>query len=236
MDVKQVKVLNEKIEDIQVKRTKAETKREMLMSRLSTEIAKYEETYGVKLSGKSIKDIVKKVSSEFARVTQDIESEYKLKQKVVEAIETGDIAEANKLLGIEVVVEEEEYEVEEPEVEETSEEKVSSVSEELEVSAEDDLDFGVEFDEDEVSEEQDGITTDEGSDDDSKVDDFDFDIGDIEDEEPETKVSNIGSSADEVVEELESGSDDEDIYSDLGDMDFDDFGFGDMLSGSKLDI
>ena len=232
MDVKQVKVLNEKIEDIQVKRTKAETKREMLMSRLSTEIAKYEETYGVKLSGKSIKDIVKKVSSEFSRVTQDIESEYKLKQKVVEAIETGDIAEANRLLGIEVVVEEEE-----PEVEETSEEKVAPVSEEPEVSAEDDLDFGVDFDEDEVSEgDIEGITADEGSDDDSKVDDFDFDIGDIEDEEPETKVSNIGSSADEVVEELESGFDDEDIYGDLGDMDFDDFGFGDMLSGSKLDI
>ena len=48
------------------------------------------------------------------------------------------------------------------------------------------------------------------------------------------KPSNLGSSADEVVEALEGGGDDGFGDLDLGDDDFEDFGFGDMLAGTKF--
>ena len=100
MYVNDVKALNDRIEKIQKERTKAEMKKEMLERRLQDEIAKYEKTYKVSLSGKNFDATKALIKAEGARVSKAIQEEYAFKLKVVEAIEKGNIAEANKLLNI----------------------------------------------------------------------------------------------------------------------------------------
>lgn len=221
MNVKQVKELNERIEAIQTQRTKVETKKEMLMARLTSEISKYEEIYGVKLTGKSLKDTISAIKAEQDRVSKSIQEEYELKEKVITAIESGNIEEANKLLGI--VIEEEnqidEVESQTDEVddyidedEDFSDENTSGVED---ISDDLDIDVDVDFSVDDEEE------------------DFGMDAFGIEDNTSHKSVKNIGSTVDEVVKELDDEGEDFDA---LDDMDFDDFGFGDMLSGSKLDV
>lgn len=222
-NIKKVKSLNERIESIQTKRTKAETQKEMLLSSLDAEIKKYSENYGVDLKGKSLKETISLILAEQSKVVADIKSEYELKERVVSAIESGNIAEANKLLGI---TDEEEVVVEEKPVEE-------------EYSSDDFDDFGDIEDEEtdySIDEEEDDFGGIDGSDyaddEEDEENDFSFDELDTADGNDEKAVENLGTNADDIVEELDT-ADDDDIY---GDMDMDDFGFGDILSGSKLDI
>lgn len=219
-NIKKVKSLNERIESIQTKRTKAETQKEMLLSSLDAEIKKYSENYGVDLKGKSLKETISLILAEQSKVVADIKSEYELKEKVVSAIESGNIAEANKLLGItneeEVVVDEEEVE------EEYSSDDFDDIEDE-------ETDYFVDEEEDDFG----GVDDSDYSDDEEdEEDDFSFDELGTADEVDEKAVENLGTNADDIVEELDT-ADDDDIY---GDMDMDDFGFGDILSGSKLDI
>lgn len=216
MNVKQVKELNERIEAIQTQRTKVETKKEMLMVRLTSEISKYEEIYGVKLTGKSLKDTISAIKAEQDRVSKNIQEEYELKEKVITAIESGNIEEANKLLGIVV---EEENQIDEVE---------SQVDEEDNYIDEDE-----DFSDEDISDDLDADVDMDFSVDDEEEDDFGIDDFGIEDNTSHKSVKNIGSTVDEVVKELDDEGEDFDA---LDDMDFDDFGFGDMLSGSKLDV
>lgn len=216
MNVKQVKELNERIEAIQTQRTKVETKKEMLMARLTSEISKYEEIYGVKLTGKSLKDTISAIKAEQDRVSKNIQEEYELKEKVITAIESGNIEEANKLLGIVV---EEENQIDEVE---------SQVDEEDNYIDEDE-----DFSDEDISDDLDADVDMDFSVDDEEEDDFGIDDFGIEDNTSHKSVKNIGSTVDEVVKELDDKGEDFDA---LDDMDFDDFGFGDMLSGSKLDV
>lgn len=216
MNVKQVKELNERIEAIQTQRTKVETKKEMLMARLTSEISKYEEIYGVKLTGKSLKDTISAIKAEQDRVSKNIQEEYELKEKVITAIESGNIEEANKLLGIVV---EEENQIDEVE---------SQVDEEDNYIDEDE-----DFSDEDISDDLDADVDMDFSVDDEEEDDFGIDDFGIEDNTSHKSVKNIGSTVDEVVKELDDEGEDFDA---LDDMDFDDFGFGDMLSGSKLDV
>lgn len=221
-NIKKVKSLNERIESIQTKRTKAETQKEMLLSSLDAEIKKYSENYGVDLKGKSLKETISLILAEQSKVVADIKSEYELKEKVVSAIESGNIAEANKLLGItdeeEVVVDEEEIE------EEYSSDDFDDIEDE-------ETDYSVDDEDDDFG----GVDdTDYSFDEEDEEDEFSFDeLGTVDEEEDNEKsVENLGTNANDIVEELDT-ADDDDIY---GDMDMDDFGFGDILSGSKLDI
>ena len=220
MNANEIKVLNDKIERIQVQRTKAETKREVLMSRLESEISKYEKEYGVSLKGDTLKDTIKAISVEQKKVSKGIEEEYNLKSKVVSAIESGIIEEANTLLGIETPIND--FDVED--IEDTE-----------------DLDevFPVEDDTKDVPEEEDnfGIDEDEFSLDDDDAEDEDvFGLSEAEEESSEKVKTPIGSSVDDTVKELDNGDDDEDIYSGLDNVDFDDFGFGSILNGTELDV
>lgn len=223
MNVKQVKELNERIEAIQTQRTKVETKKEMLMARLTSEISKYEEIYGVKLTGKSLKDTISAIKAEQDRVSKSIQEEYELKEKVITAIESGNIEEANKLLGIVV---EEENQIDEVE---------SQVDEEDNYIDEEDnyIDEDEDFSDEDISDDLDADVDMDFSVDDEEEDDFGIDDFGIEDNTSHKSVKNIGSTVDEVVKELDDEGEDFDA---LDDMDFDDFGFGDMLSGSKLDV
>ena len=98
MYINDVKVLNDRIEKIQKERTKAEMKKEMLERKLQEEIAKYEKAYNITLNGKNFEATKALIKAEGARVSKAIQEEYSFKLSVVEAIEKGDIATANKLL------------------------------------------------------------------------------------------------------------------------------------------
>lgn len=220
MNANEIKVLNDKIERIQVQRTKAETKREVLMSRLESEISKYEKEYGVSLKGDTLKDTIKAISVEQKKVSKGIEEEYNLKLKVVSAIESGNIEEANTLLGIETPIND--FDVEDIEDAEDLDE-VSPVEDDTKDVPEEEDNFGI--DEDEFSLE----------DDDTEDEDV-FGLSEAEEESSEKVKTPIGSSVDDTVKELDNDDDDEDIYSGLDNVDFDDFGFGSILNGTELDV
>lgn len=220
MNANEIKVLNDKIERIQVQRTKAETKREVLMSRLESEISKYEKEYGVSLKGDTLKDTIKAISVEQKKVSKGIEEEYNLKSKVVSAIESGNIKEANTLLGIETPIND--FDVED--IEDTEDlDEVSPVEDDTKDVPEEEDNFGI--DEDEFS-----------LDDDDAEDEDVFGLSEAEEESSEKVKTPIGSSVDDTVKELDNGDDDEDIYSGLDNVDFDDFGFGSILNGTELDV
>lgn len=219
MNANEIKVLNDKIEKIQVQRTKAETKREVLMSRLESEISKYEKEYGVSLKGATLKDTVKAISVEQKKVSKGIEEEYNLKLKVVSAIESGNIEEANSLLGIETPVND--FDVDD--LEDTEElEEVTPVEDNTTNISEETDDFGID--------EADFNLEDDGEDEDV------FGLNEDEEEVTEKAKTPIGSSVDDTVKELDNEEDDEDIYSGLDNVDFDDFGFGSILNGTELDV
>lgn len=220
MNANEIKVLNDKIERIQVQRTKAETKREVLMSRLESEISKYEKEYGVSLKGDTLKDTIKAISVEQKKVSKGIEEEYNLKSKVVSAIESGNIEEANTLLGIETPIND--FDVEDIEDAEDLDE-VSPVEDDTKDVPEEEDNFGI--DEDEFS-----------LDDDDAEDEDVFGLSEAEEESSEKVKTPIGSSVDDTVKELDNDDDDEDIYSGLDNVDFDDFGFGSILNGTELDV
>lgn len=220
MNANEIKVLNDKIERIQVQRTKAETKREVLMSRLESEISKYEKEYGVSLKGDTLKDTIKAISVEQKKVSKGIEEEYNLKSKVVSAIESGNIEEANTLLGIETPIND--FDVEDLEDAEDLDE-VSPVEDDTKDVPEEEDNFGI--DEDEFS-----------LDDDDAEDEDVFGLSEAEEESSEKVKTPIGSSVDDTVKELDNDDDDEDIYSGLDNVDFDDFGFGSILNGTELDV
>lgn len=220
MNANEIKVLNDKIERIQVQRTKAETKREVLMSRLESEISKYEKEYGVSLKGDTLKDTIKAISVEQKKVSKGIEEEYNLKSKVVSAIESGNIEEANTLLGIETPIND--FDVED--IEDTEDlDEVSPVEDDTKDVPEEEDNFGI--DEDEFS-----------LDDDDAEDEDVFGLSEAEEESSEKVKTPIGSSVDDTVKELDNDDDDEDIYSGLDNVDFDDFGFGSILNGTELDV
>lgn len=220
MNANEIKVLNDKIERIQVQRTKAETKREVLMSRLEFEISKYEKEYGVSLKGDTLKDTIKAISVEQKKVSKGIEEEYNLKSKVVSAIESGNIEEANTLLGIETPIND--FDVED--IEDTEDlDEVSPVEDDTKDVPEEEDNFGI--DEDEFS-----------LDDDDAEDEDVFGLSEAEEESSEKVKTPIGSSVDDTVKELDNDDDDEDIYSGLDNVDFDDFGFGSILNGTELDV
>lgn len=114
MDIKRIESLNKDIEALNTKASKAEAQREMLKKNLMDSIKKYEDAYGVDLSGDSMVEIKKKLKAEYKKVYQDVEKEADLADKVIRAINTGDVALARELLGYE----EEEETKEEPEPEE----------------------------------------------------------------------------------------------------------------------
>ena len=220
MNANEIKVLNDKIERIQVQRTKAETKREVLMSRLESEISKYEKEYGVSLKGDTLKDTIKAISVEQKKVSKGIEEEYNLKSKVVSAIESGNIEEANTLLGIETPIND--FDVED--IEDTEDlDEVSPAEDDTKDVPEEEDNFGI--DEDEFS-----------LDDDDAEDEDVFGLSEAEEESSEKVKTPIGSSVDDTVKELDNDDDDEDIYSGLDNVDFDDFGFGSILNGTELDV
>lgn len=219
----QVKNLNKKIEQLNVQGNRAKAKLEVLEGNLHQSLEDYAAVYGVNLGGATMKATAANIQKELQSVEAAIQAEVELREKVVSAIERGDIDEANRLLGVEVVEEAEE------EPEEAVEEVVnnSSKGDNLAVS---------------------GMSVSADTDEDDKAEVFGFsglDLDDfsIDDEEPASatpksskssgkKNPSMGTPAADVVEDMEGGFGDFDLSED----EFEDFGFGSMLSGTKFSL
>lgn len=248
----QVKNLNKKIEGLNAQGTRAKAKLEVLEGNLGQALDDYKSAYGVHLRGKTMKITAGNIQKELSAVEAEVQKEFELREAVVAAIERGDIDEANRLLGVEVAEPEPE---EDDEVEEEAQEVVEEVSEAVME------DFGFDDDVEDESEEDsygnidgDGMV---GEDDNTDSDSFGFsadDFGDIsfDDDEPEEKTVKpvekskstqkksgknsavVGSSVEDAMEELGVGSEFGEFPVDDDDME--DFGFGDMLSGTKFSL
>ena len=137
----QVEQLNDRIEKLNTDRTKTETRKEVLMQNLDKLLDSYAKDYSIDLRGQKFSETYKKIQAEAQKVSADIQKEYSLKERVVSAIESGDIDEANELLGI--PQEEDEESEEEVVDEEVEEEGVKEESEEIEEPEEEEEDFGI---------------------------------------------------------------------------------------------
>lgn len=223
--VQEVQMLNKKIENINIQRTKAEARVEMLKKQLTQGVAEYKKTYGVDLSDKSFPKLSGKVTAELSKVSGDIKAEYELKSKVVKSIEEGNYEEAYKLLGIEVESTEEVAEAED----------TTEVAQVVQAEEEIDLDLGIEEEEEDITETQEEVDMS------VEEEDGDFNFGVVLDEEEEEEVEAPkveeetgikGQGALEAVMEMTVEDDDDDIS--IPSMEDDDFGFGDILNGTKF--
>lgn len=234
----QVKNLNKKIEGLNAQGNRAKAKLEVLEGNLTQSLEDYKSSYGVDLRGKSMKTTAANIQKELLAVEADVQREFELREAVVAAIESGDIEEANRLLGVTVVEEDDEEEIEEtPEIEDIIDE-----IEESPISGSSDVedDFGIDTAEDT---EEPSFEEDLSDDDSFDLDGLDFgDLDLSEEEEPakpepakpqNKKSSNIGSTVEDTVQSLEgvpNGFEDFDFGSD----DFEDFGFNELLAGTKF--
>lgn len=215
--VQEVQALNKRIEAINVQRTKAEAKVEMLKKQLVAAIGKYNETYGVNLGDKSFAKLSGKVKAELEKVSGALQVEFELKEKVVSAIENQQYDEAYRLLGVVPEsdgMEEASVEDDGSEVTLDAQQKETSI---VEASTEEgyvnfgDIDFGFE-------------------------DDEDADEAGVVEEEPNASSGSSqtekvkGESAVDAVESMDMVVEEDEIPN--VDMDF---GFGDMLSGTKFE-
>lgn len=163
-----------------MERVVIESKRELLVETLNKQVAEYKKKTGVDLAGKSVKEIYSKATTEYNKLYEEINAEYETQRKVVDCIESGDIDEAKRLLGMDV----------ESEAEEETE-SVEEAVEELEVG--DDFELEVEDSEEEDSEEEDEVE-------DSDVESLEEDEDEADDADGEDNVDD--GFADLEIEEI----------------------------------
>lgn len=173
-----------------MERVVIESKRELLVETLNKQVAEYKKKTGINLAGKSVKEIYSKATAEYNKLYEEINAEYETQRKVVDCIESGDIDEAKRLLGMDV---EEEAEEETKSVEEAVEELEVGDDFELDVEdsdeSEDLEDYEEETLEEEDSEEEDEDETAKAEDGfaDLEIEEIDLDDLSVEPEEVEVK-------------------------------------------------
>lgn len=174
-----------------MERVVIESKRELLVETLNKQVAEYKKKTGVDLAGKSVKEIYSKATTEYNKLYEEINAEYETQRKVVDCIESGDIDEAKRLLGMDVDVESEAKEETES-VEEAVEELEVGDDFELEIEDSEEEDFKDEDSEEEALEEEDADEGDEAveAEDgfaDLEIEEIDLDDLSVEPEEVEVK-------------------------------------------------
>lgn len=187
--IERVSLLNKKIKKINMERVVIESKRELLVETLNKQVAEYKKKTGVDLAGKSVKEIYSKATAEYNKLYEEINAEYETQRKVVDCIESGDIDEAKRLLGMDVEVESE-AEEETESVEEAVEEL--DVGDDFELEVEDEEEEGDAFeeedskeeDEDEVVEAEDGFA-------DLEIEEIDLDDLSVEPKEVEEEPKKV---------------------------------------------
>lgn len=256
--------LNKTIEALNQKHAMEEAKKNVLLDNFKESIKDYMEKYHVDFSG-NLEECAKKIKAERDKVITEVEKEFELKSKIVDAIEKGNYEEANSLLGITTDNEE---------VAELINEVSDKVQKEFKEVMDEPVVDDVISDDTEVSDEpvvekktkkattkkkaskkveekketfEDIIQEDTN---DVDEDDFFFEDGGndlFEEEKPVVKKEKKSVKKEEVPFEEDEASPVEDTTSDeknvLDDMSFSldddedmDFGFGDLLSGSKFSV
>lgn len=176
-----------------MERVVIESKRELLVETLNKQVAEYKKKTGVDLAGKSVKEIYSKATAEYNKLYEEINAEYETQRKVVDCIESGDIDEAKRLLGMDVDAESE------------AEEETESVEEavdELEVG--DDFELEVEDSEEDVFEEEpleEEDSKEEDEDEEDKVAEAEDGFADLEIEEIDLDDLSVEPEEVEVKEE-----------------------------------
>lgn len=172
-----------------MERVVIESKRELLVETLNKQVAEYKKKTGVDLAGKSVKEIYSKATTEYNKLYEEINAEYETQRKVVDCIESGDIDEAKRLLGMDVEESTEtDEEVEADSVEETVDELEVGDDFELEVEDSDEEAFEEEDSEEEDEDEEDDVAEEVEAEDgfaDLEIEEIDLDDLDGEPEEPE---------------------------------------------------
>lgn len=174
-----------------MERVVIESKRELLVETLNKQVAEYKNKTGVDLAGKSVKEIYSKATAEYNKLYEEINAEYETQRKVVDCIESGDIDEAKRLLGMDVDAETE-AEEETESVEEAVEEL--EVGDDFELEVEDSEEEEDAFEEEALEEED---SEEEDSEDEDVADAVDDGFADLEIEEID--LDDLG--AEEEVEE-----------------------------------
>lgn len=226
--VKDVQKLNKRIEEINTERTRVETRTQMLRDQVWKDIEAYEKQFGVSLKAKNFSEVKKLVAQEAKKVADAVEEEYRLKEKVVGCIESGEIDEANRLLGI--VVESEETDYEEDLVEEETatdgENDMDEMDSFFSTSTEEEVEVGGEAESEKVTGGNESVE----EEDTDTVSDSGFDV---------SKLGSVSPTEEPVTHSIPgdmfAGFEDDDavVDEDLEDED-DPFGFGSMLSGGKF--
>lgn len=224
--VKDVQKLNKRIEEINTERTRVETRTQMLRDQVWKDIEAYEKQFGVSLKAKNFSEVKKLVAQEAKKVADAVEEEYRLKEKVVGCIESGEIDEANRLLGI--VVESEETDSEKDLVEEETapdgENDMDEMDSFFSTSTEEEVEVGGEVKPEKVAG---GNESGEEADTDSG-----FDVSKLGSVSP-TEEPVTHSIPGDMFAGFEDDESDDVVDENLEDED-DPFGFGSMLSGGKF--
>lgn len=184
--IERVSLLNKKIKKINMERVVIESKRELLVETLNKQVAEYKKKTGVDLAGKSVKEIYSKATAEYNKLYEEINAEYETQKKVVDCIESGDIDEAKRLLGMDVDVESE------------AEEETESVEETVDgLEVGDDLELDVDDSDEEESEDLEDYEEDEdGEDEVAEADEAEDGFADLEIEEID--LDDLGVEPEEV--------------------------------------
>lgn len=101
--IKNIEELNKRIDTLMHEKTRLDAQREVVDKDLKAQLERYNKEYGVDLSGSSVEECKKLIKAEFDKVKSEEEEKYNQSKAVVELIEAGKTAEAEKLLGERVV-------------------------------------------------------------------------------------------------------------------------------------
>lgn len=97
--IKNIEELNKRIDTLMHEKTRLDAQREVVDKDLKAQLERYSKEYGVDLSGSSVEECKQLIKAEFDKVKSEEEEKYNQSKAVVELIEAGKTAEAEKLLG-----------------------------------------------------------------------------------------------------------------------------------------
>lgn len=101
--IKNIEELNKRIDTLMHEKTRLDAQREVVDKDLKAQLERYRKEYGVDLSGSSVEECKQLIKAEFDKIKSEEEEKYNQSKAVVELIEAGKTAEAEKLLGERVV-------------------------------------------------------------------------------------------------------------------------------------
>lgn len=234
--IKKVETLNEQIEGLNEKHRNAVVERNLLHKTLLENLKAYEEKYNITFSG-SLEDCAKQIAAEKEKIESAITQEIELSEKVITALNNGNYEEANTLLGIEV----DSKEVTEV-IKEASDAVAKSTAEVAEEASEEDDDVE-EFFTGSVEEEQEETPAEEPAVKEEAEDDFgdffmDDPIEDLTSNNSDAPAEKPAEAKEEPAKKEASSNPLDSVNFSLDDDDEEDvdFGFGNLLSGSKFSI